>query len=318
MIRRRFLFMLGGAGGLAALGLLPTRGLRKAERTARALGSRVSLTALHEDLPTAERALDDAFAELDLVEEVMSLYRPHSQICRLNREGTLERPHPYLVEVLQAAERMSRSTDGAFDVTVQPLWELRSAGRLPDPDTLRLVDWRQVALSDERIRLRGGGRITLNGIAQGFAADRVRAALQAGGVRHALVDTGELGSLGRKADGTPWTAGIQHPREADAYVALAELDGRFMATSGDYATRFTEDFRDNHIVDPRTGLSPTAFSSVTVLAPTGMEADALSTAIFVLGPEKGLDLVRATPGADALFVRKDGRVTVTPGFPRSA
>ena len=318
MIRRQFLFVLGGAGGLAALGLLPTRGLRKAERTSRALGSKVSLTALHEDLPTAERAIDDAFAELELVEEVMSLYRPHSQICRLNREGTLEKPHPYLVDVLRAAERMSRRTDGAFDVTVQPLWELRSAGRLPEPADLSLVDWRQVELSNERIRLRGGGRITLNSIAQGFAADRVRAALEARGVRHALVDTGELGALGRKADGTPWTAGIQHPRVADAYVALAELDGRFMATSGDYATRFTEDFRDNHIVDPRTGLSPVAFSSVTVLAPTGMEADALSTAIFVLGPEKGLDLVRATPGADALLLRKDGRMTVTPGFPRTA
>lgn len=321
--RRRFLFLLGGAGGLAALGMLPAlrkSGLSRVEKAARALGSRVSITALHEDPRAAERAIDGAFGELERVEEVMSLYRPHSQLSRLNRDGLLENPHPYLVTVLRAAEGMSRASGGAFDATVQPLWELYAGGRIPDRAALaeatRQVDWRRVELSDSRIRIRG--RLTLNGIAQGFAADRVQAALAEGGVRHALVDTGEIGALGRREDGAPWTVGIQHPREADAYAALAGLDGRFMATSGDYATRFSEDFRHNHIVDPRTGLSPVEFSSVTVLARTGMEADALSTAIFVLGLEKGLDLVRATPGADALFIRKDGSMAATDRFPRIA
>jgi thiamine biosynthesis lipoprotein len=160
--------------------------------------------------------------------------------------------------------------------------------------------------------------VTLNGIAQGFAADRVRAALQARGVRHALVNTGEFGSLGRKSDGTPWTVGIQHPRRPDAYLALAALEERFLSTSGDYATSFSDDFRHNHIFDPRTGLSPTEFSSVTVLARTGMEADALTKVLFVGGLGRGLDLVRAVPGADALCVLKDGRTMLTDGFPRIA
>ena len=323
--RRRFLFLLGGAGGLAALGTLRSRGLEKASRTSWALGADVTLTALHEDRGTAELAVDDAFAELHRIEEAMSLYRPHSQLCRLNRDGVLPNPDPYLVDVLRAAADMSARSGGAFDATVQPLWELYAAagkaGRLPEPgavlDAVRRVDWRKVEVAPSGIRFRGDGMaVTLNGIAQGFASDRVEAALKARGVRHALVNTGEFGSLGRKADGTPWTVGIQHPRRPDAYLALAALEDRFLSTSGDYATPFSADFRHHHIFDPRTGLSPTEFSSVTVLARTGMEADALTKVLFVLGLEQGLDQVRRIPGADALCVLKDGRVVSTDGFPR--
>lgn len=322
--RRRFLFLMGGAGGLAGLGFIPAR-LKKVERTSRALGAGISITALHEDRGEAERALDDAFGELDRIEEAMSLYRPHSQLCRLNRDGVLDHPDPYLVGVLRAAGAVSARSGGAFDATVQPLWSLyaeaRKAGRLPAPAAIgearRLVDWRKVEVSDDRIRFHGEGMaVTLNGIAQGFAADRVRAALQARGVRHALVDAGEFGSLGRNADGKPWTVGIQHPRRPDAYVALATLDGRFLSTSGDYATKFSDDFRHHHIFDPRTGLSPVEFSSATVLARTGMEADALTKVLFVQGLEKGMDHLRSVPGADALCVLKDGRVRTTDGFPR--
>ncbi len=323
--RRRFLFLLGGAGGLAAIPALRSGPLRKVERTSWALGADVSISALHEDPRNAERALDDAFAELDRIEEAMSLYRSGSQICRLNREGILENPDPYLVCVLRAAAETSERSGGAFDATVQPLWSLyaeaRSSGALPSTeaihDAARRVDWRNVEVADDRIRFRAGGMaITLNGIAQGFAADRVQAALRARGIRHALVNTGEFGSLGRKADGTPWTVGIQHPRRPDAYVALAALEDRFLSTSGDYATSFSDDFRHNHIFDPRTGLSPTELSSVTVLARSGMEADALTKVLFVLGPDRGLDHVRSIPGADALCVLKDGRMLTTNGFPR--
>jgi len=326
--RRRFLFLVGGAGGLAALGLSRmSSGLKSVSRTSWALGADVTLTALHEDRRTAELAIDDAFAELERIEEAMSLYRPHSQICRLNRDGVLDHPDPYLVEVLRAAAAVSERSGGAFDATVQPLWKLhaeaKKAGRLPDAEGLReaasRVDWRNVEVSSDRIRFRREGMaVTLNGIAQGFASDRVRAALQARGVRHALANTGEFGSLGRKADGTPWTVGIQHPRRPDAYLALAALEDRFLSTSGDYATSFTDDFRHHHIFDPRTGLSPTGFSSVTVLARTGMEADAMTKVLFVLGLEKGLELVRSVPGADALCVLKDGRMISTDGFPRIA
>ncbi|MFC1588475.1 FAD:protein FMN transferase, partial [Planctomycetota bacterium] len=114
--------------------------------------------------------------------------------------------------------------------------------------------------------------VTLNGIAQGFAADCMLAALEANGVQHALVNTGEIGVIG-----------IQHPRHKDAFISRARLDGRCIATSGDYATTFSPDGEHNHIFDPRTGHSPKEFQSVTVLAKSGLEADALSTTIFVSG-----------------------------------
>ena len=157
--------------------------------------------------------------------------------------------------------------------------------------------------------------MTLNGIAQGFAADRAMAALRRHGIGHALVDAGEIGTLGGRDASEPWKVGIQHPRRQDAYIEIAKLDGRCLSTSGDYATSFDEDHRDHHIFDPHTGRSPAAFSSVTIAAPTATQADALSTAVFVLGPERGLDLVRSSPSVDALLVLKDGRTLATDGFP---
>ncbi|MCA9266995.1 MAG: FAD:protein FMN transferase, partial [Planctomycetales bacterium] len=149
-------------------------------KTTHALGTEVSITALHDDGNVATHAIDQAFAELRLVEDLMSVYQPDSQLSRLNRERAVEAPHPYFVQVLRVAERMSRQSDGAFDVTVQPLWSLFAAakktGRLPADDAIeaarRKVDWRQVEVAAESVRLRGEATITLNGIAQGFAADR--------------------------------------------------------------------------------------------------------------------------------------------------
>lgn len=298
MNRRRFLALSAGAGGLAALaGLLP-RGLRKVEASSFALGTKVNLTLYHEDVATAERAAAAAFEALDRIEDVLSLYRPGSQIRRLNEDGVLERPHRDLVDVLRAGLEWSRRTDGAFDPTVQPLWTSEDVDA-----ALRFVDWRRVELDERRIRLGPGQAITLNGIAQGFAADRVRDVLRAHGVRHALADTGELAGFGR-----PFKVGVQHPRVKEAYLALASLEERCMATSGDYES-------PGHIKDPASGRTPDSMESVTVLAPTGLEADALSTAIFVMGAEKGLALARTRKDVDVLLMLKSGDVLRSPNFP---
>jgi len=158
-------------------------------------------------------------------------------------------------------------------------------------------------------------RLTLNGIAQGHATDRVLRALRDHGIEHALINAGELNSLGQTDRGGPWRVGIQHPRRTDAYVALADLDGRALATSGDYNSKFSADGHLNHIFDPRSGYSPTQLASASVVAPTATLADALSTALFVLGPEAGLPLLGRHPGAGALLVTKDGELIVTADFP---
>jgi thiamine biosynthesis lipoprotein len=293
-------------------------------RSSSALGAHVSMKVLHADRGQAERAITAVFDELQVIEQVMSLYQPESQLCRLNRDGVLHNPHPYLVSVLQAARAMSSASDGAFDITVQPLWQVYAAARLaglpPDPTAVAgaqaQADWRRVEIQPAVIRLRGHGTaVTLNGIAQGFAADQAISILRRHGIKHALINTGELAAIGRNAHAKPWGVGIQHPRQSDAYMAIGALSNRCLATSGDYATPLSSDFRDHHIFDPRIGRSPTTFSSVSVVAPTACEADALSTALFVLGPEQGLALVRSRPACDALLAFKDGRVLTSAGFP---
>ena len=335
--RRRFLLTCGA--GAVALGFAGLRGrspslrpsangtlagLQFSRRTSRALGSEMSILVLHEDRAVGERALDDAFAEISRVERVMSIYLPESQVSRLNAVGALKDPDPYLVRILNESRTMSERSAGAFDVTVQPLWTLYSAahrdGEIPPPSAIDeargQIDWRGISVSAGEIRLRSNAMaVTLNGIAQGFAADRAMEALKRRGIQHALVNAGEISSLGKKAAGDPWVVGIQHPRQKDAYLGLAGLDGRCLSTSGDYETTFTPDFVFNHIFDPATGRSPEAFSSVTVVAPDATTADALSTAIFVLGAERGMALAKETPGTDVLLVMKDQRTLATSSFP---
>ena len=291
-----------------------------------ALGTKVEITALHSSQARAAEGVKAAFTELELVEEVMSLYRPHSQLCRLNREGILRQPHPYLVEVLTAAQELADKSGGKFDVTVQPLWKLhesagkqnRAPGKREIAAAVELVDWKGLEVSKHLLRLnRSGMAVTLNGIAQGFAADRAKAALQLHGVEHALINTGELTSLGSKPTGQPWRVGVQHPRVDDAYIALADLDGRCLATSGDYATTFGSDRNRHHILDPVTGFSAAGFVSVSSAAPSGLLADGLSTAAFVLGPQDGATLVKQLLGTDLLAVLQNGQMLRTAGFPTS-
>jgi thiamine biosynthesis lipoprotein len=326
--RRKAIVGMLGAGGALGLGSLSATAVGTGtSRSGWALGSDVSMTVHGLPRRQAEAALAAAFAELETVEQVMSLYRPASQLCQLNRVGELRDPHPYLLDVLRTAETTSRRTGGAFDITVQPLWQLcwaaKKEGRVPGDAELAAarsrVDWRRVEITPRLIRLHGAGTaITLNGLAQGFAADRAIEALRARGCQHALVNAGEIGTRSGKSDGQPWTVGIQHPRARDAYVALAGLAGRCLSTSGDYEAAFTPDFRKNHIFDPRTGQSPAELASVTIVAPTALQADALSTAAMVLGMEETLRLVSRLPGVDALLVTKEGRTAATAGFPELA
>ncbi len=326
--RRKFLMSsLGGAAVFAGGLITMDRCFRRHDGHSRrgwALGSGVTMTVLGVDAATANSALNAAFAELETVERVMSLFRPDSQLCRLNRERLLVQPHPYLVHVLSAATAASRLSDGAFDITVQPLWDLFAAaqrqGRVPTDDEVaearQAVHWPSVEVRDDCIRLHPPAvGITLNGIAQGFAADRALGALRQHGIEHALVNAGEIGTLGAKPNGDRWNVGVQHPRERDAFVALVALSGRSLSTSGDYETTFSADFSKNHIFDPRTGHSPRELASVSIAAPTAMQADTFSTAAMVLGPERALALIEKLPDVDGLFILKNERVLRTRGFP---
>lgn len=292
-----------------------------------AFGTTISISVVHADAGLAARAIEDGLRAAQQIDRLMSIYRSDSQVYQLNRDGALAHPDPRLLEVLAQAAALSGMSGGAFDVTVQPLWRLYSQaaarGGLPrDAERRRaqaLVDWRQLEFDKDIVRFRKPDMaLTLNGLAQGYAADQALAAVQAHGVRDALLDTGEFVARGRKPRRRPWILGIRDPRDADALAATLYAQGCSVATSGDYECTFTPDYRHHHIFDPSLGDSPDELASVTVLAPTSLLADGLSTAFMVMGWERAHALAARLPAVDLMVIDKQGRERRSAGFPSEA
>lgn len=339
MQRRNFILTsLGAVVGVAGTVCLPeivrlagpaaqAAGQRLFTGAALAFGTTISVTLAHDDQRQAELAIKDAFDAARRVDRLMSIYNPDSQVFQLNRDGFLARPDPHLLVVLEQARQLSLLSGGAFDVTVQPLWrafsEAQAAAGLPSArqrqQARARVDWRQLAFDRERVRfLRPGMALTLNGLAQGYAADLALAAVRARGVKHALLDTGEFIAQGVKAPHRPWTLGIRDPRDAAALAATLRVDGRSVATSGDYESAFSADFLHHHIFDPASGDSPLELAAVTVLAPSALLADGLSTAFMAMGAVKARALAARLPAVDLMTIDKKGALWRSPGFPAAA
>jgi FAD:protein FMN transferase len=291
-----------------------------------AFGTSISVQLLHSDEKQANLAIEDAFAAARRIDSLMSIYRQDSQVFMLNATGVLDRPDPHLCAVLNVAKDLSELTGGAFDVTVQSLWAAYknawSQGGLPttaERDSARmLADSSQLVFDERRVELRRPGMaVTLNGIAQGYATDLALAAVRARGIRHALLDIGEYGAVGARDEERPWLLGIQDPRKYEALARTLRMDGRTVATSGDYESIFAADFSQHHILDPRTGCSPPELASVSVVAPTAVLADGLSTALMVMGPARAMKLVAGLDKVDALLIDKSGARWESPGFPWS-
>ncbi|MGE5548685.1 MAG: FAD:protein FMN transferase [Solirubrobacterales bacterium] len=296
MKRRRFLAITAAAGALAAG---PARAFRldPVEWRGVALGAPATLIIHHEDRDEALRLVRACEAEIARQEAIFSLYRPDSALVRLNRDGALEAPPLDLVTLLALAGRMWELSEGTFDPTVQPLWDVYARhfgqpGASPDgPDAESLaaakdrLGWPHVSLAADRVALaRPGMALTLNGIAQGWITDRVADLLRRAGMRHVLVDMGEIRALGRRGDGMPWTV------EDETSHRRLDLQSGAMATSSPDGTRFSPCC--HHLFDPATGRSAAAARAVTVLADEAAVADGLATAIAI-HPTAGAALCRS-------------------------
>lgn len=295
MQRRPILLASVGCASLAMAAAPKGLALQWRQRAMLGLGTTLTLRAAHADVAQLDRALDAAVAAIRRIEASMSLYRPNSELVRLNRQGYLNHPSETLWAVLSAAQRISQRSEGAFDITVQPLWQLferaRREGRLPTDQEIKAakqrVGWRHLSVERQRIELlRPGMALTCNGIAQGRAADLAREALQSHGVAHALVNAGEYAALGHNERGDAWTLGIEDPRDEARLLLALRSDGRSLATSADNRTVFSADHKHHHIFNPATGDSPPALSSVSVLAPSAMLADALTKVMFNADPRR--------------------------------
>lgn len=293
-----------------------------ASRQGTAFGTTVSVTATGRMRDHVEGALSASFDAIRAVERSMSLYDPKSEISRFNRAGFLQNPSPLFASVLGHSARAWKLTEGAFDPSVQPLWKAWSQaaaeGRAPNSSALAFARSRSgfedVSVSTTGVAAaRPGLELTLNGIAQGYAADLVAEIMRRHNIESAFINTGEFGGAGDLlAHGR--LIGIQDPRDPAALMGSVQVSRRFMATSGDYATAFTADFSAHHIFDPRSGSSPKELSAVTVLAPTGVMADALATAFMVMGRDKALRLATELEVVDAHLTSKSGDQLMTTGM----
>lgn len=268
-----------------------------------------------------QAAAAKAFAAIQRIDELMSSYKETSEISLINRDGHL-RPVPVSDEtffVLKRALEFSRLTDGAFDVTVGPLVRLwgffRKEGyRVPTDTEIAATraqcGWEKVILDvqNKTVRLgQEGMEIDLGGIAKGYAVDQALEALRRERVKRAKVNAGgQIGFLDFSRTGKKWEVGIEDPRHPDQISKWIEVGEEAVATSAATQNYFeVNGKRYGHILDPRTGWpAQSKVLSVTVVAPSGIDADALSTALFVLGPEKGIPLAKKL-GAQAIYILED-------------
>lgn len=322
--RRRMIRITGLVAGAAVLerawhGRRPEQLVRW---DGQVLGALASLELYHHDQGAAQGLIAECMAEIRRLSRIFSLYQPDSAITRLNRDGQQASPPAELVRVLTESLRYSQLSGGAFDVTVQPLWDLY-AGHFSHPDAdpggpsdaaiaaaRSLVDYRKVECSPAMVRLATPGMaVTFNGIAQGYITDCVMDLLRRRGVDKVLAQLDAYRASGRHPDGRPWHIGIADPRAPDNSLAVLELNDRAMATSGGYGTCFDEAGRFHHLFDPATGRPSFSWAGTNVVATSAMMADGLSTAIAVAPRERALQILRAGGAETAYLVDFDNAVT---------
>lgn len=319
--RRRALAVIAGAATLPLLGPAWGRTPRLLEWRGTALGADATIRLYGGNERAAAEALAEASVEIDRLENEFSLYRPTSALSRLNRDGRLDDPSLDMLDLLRLAVRFCDLTEGAFDITVQPLWELYAAhfSRHPDDSTgpdpalmaeaVRRVDYRQIGIQPHRITLPKGMAITLNGMGQGYITDRIADRLRARGWSDVLVDLGEQRALGSHPDGRPWTVELSPALLPTPARPTLPLSDQAMATSSGAATRFEPTGRHHHLFSAKTGGSANRYAAITVLATRAAVADALSTALFVHpDPDAASAILSNGGGSQAWLAGADGNL----------
>jgi FAD:protein FMN transferase len=298
------------AGGVRALA---PRGKRY-QWQLEVMGALSELAVWQEDPVVASRTIDQVRSEVARLDRIFSLYRDDSEISQLNRDGFLDNPSWELRELLGAGRQFSDLSGGAFDISVQPLWQLYAShfwngtGNAADIDVAardvaqRLVDYRLIDIGRRRVALgRPGMGVTLNSIGQGFVADHIADMLGEQGYTHVYADLGEIRLIGDNPEGRPWRIGLRDPKDRAHVGRTLDLEDIGLAVSGGYGMPFEETGRYHHIFDPRTGLSADKMTAIAVTAPSAMIANGLATSIYVAGREHAAKLLAAYPGAKAVI-----------------
>jgi len=280
-----------------------------------------------EDPAVASEAGDAVLALFDRIDRQMSRYREDSELSRVNREaanGPVE-VSDSLFTVLQQALRISELSHGAFDISfgsIGYLYDFRARQQPSDEELaegLAKVNYRSVVLDPSANTVRfldEGVRLDLGGIAKGYTVDRGIDILKSFGIRHARLSAGgDLRLLGDKR-GKPWIVGIRDPRSESRNAMVLPLTNVAVSTSGDYERFFFDDNNErvHHILSPATGKPAKGVQSVTILGDDSITTDGLSTAVFVLGAAKGLEMVNRLKGIDAVIIDEQRQVHYSDGL----
>lgn len=285
------------------------------------MDTQVTVSVYDTDKKRAKEAIEAAFTRMEEIELIASIYDERAQAYRLNEYGELEDPSPELVEILTAAKQYYEISGGVFDVTVEPLlalwryrqgaerqfWELgeeEQKGAISN--VMPVIGPKNIYVEPGVVSLKPGTKITLGGLAKGYAVDQGLKELREIGIEHALIDAGgDIGVMGGRPDGDPWEIALRNPGDRQEFLTSFRLREGAVATSGNYERYFDEQAEVGHIMDPRTGYSAQTSSSATVIAPTCMQADAMATAVFVLGPVEGIRLANSIEDLETLIVGYD-------------
>lgn len=271
-----------------------------------------------------DESLSEAKAEIRRIDALFDRGNENSDIYKINKNKSAD-VSAETADVIRAALSISDRTGGAFDITVAPVMDLwgfyGNEFNVPSDDelqsTLEGVGYEKIRLDNTNISIPENTGIDLGGIGKGYTSDRIAALLKNNGVKSAIISLGgNVHAIGKRNDGSEWTVGITDPHNKSQLIGKLKISDKAVITSGAYQRYFEQDgITYHHIIDTTTGKSAdSGLASVTVIADSGMTADGLSTALFVMGLDKAIELWRNSEDFDAVFVDDSGMIYVTEGI----
>jgi thiamine biosynthesis lipoprotein len=288
------------------------------------MGTTAEVILVSDNEKAARKAINDAFSAMERVDKLMSNFKNDSDIARINKGAGSEAVEVDrdVIEVLKKSIYYSEISDGAFDITIgraEELYDFGNGGKLPEEqkfkDAVRGIGYKNIIMNGNTVHLlKKETKLDLGGIAAGYAVDKGIEAIKRCGINDALINiSGDISVIGESENGQ-WKIGVLHPREDDRLKDTLLLKNLSVATSGDYRKYFISGGkRYHHILNPNTGAPTEGVQSVTVIAPLAVDADALSTAVFVLGKKKGMDLIEKLKDVEGIIIDSDGGVAYSSG-----
>ena len=290
------------------------------------MGTEITVEVWHDEKQKAQQCVDNVFKEMWRIDALMSPFKENSELTKVNN---MAKDHAVVIgselfELLKKSIKFSELSEGAFDITFSSigyLYDYREGIQPTDEminKNLTAVNYRHIQLNTEERSVRfkkQGVRIDLGGIAKGYAVDNAVEVLKRCATEYGLVTAGGDSRILGDKKGRPWMMGIQHPRKKNEVAVVLPLSNAAISTSGDYERYFIkDDQRIHHIINPGTGKSADKSWSATVIADDALTSDALSTTLFVLGAEKGLELINKLEGIDAVIIDASGNMHYSSGL----